>query len=197
MRVLVVFAHPSQQSFAAAIREAAMRGLDRAGHEVDLLDLYAEGFDRAMSLAEWETHEDPSRNRAHAGPYVERLIGADALFMIFPTWHIHIPGALKCWMDRLWLPGIAYREPKSRWLPLVPLLTHIRHAFAVTTYDLPRPIMALWLRNPARRYLFGMFAAMMGGKVRRHWLALDQVDRSAGRRAAFLAEVEARAAKLR
>jgi putative NADPH-quinone reductase len=197
MRVLVVFAHPSRQSFAAAVREAVMRGLDRAGHEVDLLDLYAEGFDRAMSLAEWETHEDPSRNRAHAGPHVDRLMRAEALVMAFPTWHIHIPAALKCWMDRVWLPGIAYREPKSRWLPLIPLLTHIRHAVAITTYDLPRPIMALVLGNPIRRYLFNMFGAMMGRRARRRWLALDQVDRSAERRIAFLAEVEACAAKLR
>jgi hypothetical protein len=38
---------------------------------------------------------------------------------------------------------------------------------------------------------------MMGRRARRYWLALDQVDRSAERRAAFLAEVEAHGAKLR
>lgn len=196
MRVLLVFAHPSHDSFAAAVRDAAVRGLERAGHAVDVLDLYAEGFDRAMDRAEWRDHEDPALTRAHAGPAVDRLVQAEALVLVFPTWHLQVPAALKCWMDRTWLPGIAYDEPKSRWLPIIPRLTHIRHAAAITTYHLPRPVMALWLRNPVRRYLFGMFAAMMGGKVRRHWLALDQVTGPAERRAAFLRAVEARMARL-
>lgn len=196
MRVLVVFAHPSQESFAAAVRDAAVRGLAGAGHAVEVLDLYADGFAEPMSRAEWAAHADPATSLPFIAPQVEQIRRAEALVLIFPTWHIHIPAALKAWMDRVWLPGIAYRVGKSRWLPLVPLFTHIRHAVAITTYDLPRPIMAIVLGNPIRRYLRNMFGAMMGRKVRQTWLALDQINRSPRRRTAFLAEVEQTLARL-
>ena len=49
MRVLYVYCHPVPESFHAAIREGALQGLKKAKHSVDLLDLYAEGFDTVMS----------------------------------------------------------------------------------------------------------------------------------------------------
>ena len=48
MRVLYVYCHPLPESFHAAIREEALAGLKAAGHEVDLLDLYAELFDPVL-----------------------------------------------------------------------------------------------------------------------------------------------------
>jgi putative NADPH-quinone reductase len=39
MRVLLVYCHPVPESYCAAVRDAAIRGLTAAGHEVDLLDL--------------------------------------------------------------------------------------------------------------------------------------------------------------
>ena len=47
MRVLVIYAHPLADSFAAALHRAIVAGLQRSGHEVDDCDLYAEGFDPA------------------------------------------------------------------------------------------------------------------------------------------------------
>jgi NAD(P)H dehydrogenase (quinone) len=54
MKVLVVLDHPytivsaenvpHQRSFSAAVAAAAIRGARSAGHEVDLIDLAADGF---------------------------------------------------------------------------------------------------------------------------------------------------------
>jgi NAD(P)H dehydrogenase (quinone) len=40
MRVLYLYCHPLPESLHGAIRQAALDGLARAGHAVDLLDLY-------------------------------------------------------------------------------------------------------------------------------------------------------------
>src|SRR5271163_1241511 len=45
VKVLYLYCHPLPESFHAGIRVEALAGLKRAGHQVDLLDLYAEGFD--------------------------------------------------------------------------------------------------------------------------------------------------------
>jgi NAD(P)H dehydrogenase (quinone) len=45
MRVLTVFAHPERPSFCGAVLDRFQDGLKAAGHDVDLADLHAEGFD--------------------------------------------------------------------------------------------------------------------------------------------------------
>ena len=56
MRVLVVSAHPVPDSYVAAVRVAAIRGLAAGGHDVDHLDLDAEGFQPVLTREEWEGH---------------------------------------------------------------------------------------------------------------------------------------------
>jgi NAD(P)H dehydrogenase (quinone) len=56
MRVLTVYAHPDPKSFCHAILDQFTRGLSDAGHEHDVIDLYAERFDpvlRVGDLANW------------------------------------------------------------------------------------------------------------------------------------------------
>ena len=50
MEVLVVCAHPHEDSFTHAVTAAARAGFERAGHTVTTLDLYAIDFVPAMSL---------------------------------------------------------------------------------------------------------------------------------------------------
>ena len=50
MRVLTVFAHPERNSFCRAVLDQFARGLADAGHEHDVIDLYAERFDPVLSV---------------------------------------------------------------------------------------------------------------------------------------------------
>jgi NAD(P)H dehydrogenase (quinone) len=59
MKVLTVFAHPNPKSFCHAILREFTRGLAEAGHEVEVVDLYAIHFDpvfRVMDFASY-VHE--------------------------------------------------------------------------------------------------------------------------------------------
>ena len=44
MRVLTVFAHPDRRSFCGAVLDRFEAGLKQAGHDVEVVDLYAERF---------------------------------------------------------------------------------------------------------------------------------------------------------
>jgi NAD(P)H dehydrogenase (quinone) len=60
MRVLTVYAHPDPRSFCHAVLERFTGGLADAGHEVEVVDLYAIGFDpvfRTRDMAQY-VHED-------------------------------------------------------------------------------------------------------------------------------------------
>src|SRR5690606_33669472 len=58
MRVHVVYAHPLQDSLAAQLHQIVVEELTKAGHDVDDLDLYAEGFDPVLSAHDRETYHD-------------------------------------------------------------------------------------------------------------------------------------------
>ena len=61
MRVLTVFAHPEPKSFCRAVLDQFGRGLADAGHDHDVIDLYAERFDpvlRVRDLPNWLPDEN-------------------------------------------------------------------------------------------------------------------------------------------
>jgi NAD(P)H dehydrogenase (quinone) len=45
MRVLVVYCHPNETSFASTLHQTVLKALRSGGHEVTDLDLYAEASD--------------------------------------------------------------------------------------------------------------------------------------------------------
>jgi putative NADPH-quinone reductase len=51
VKVLVVFDHPRRHSFCGAVLDEFIAGLAEAGHEVEIADLHAEGFDPRMPEA--------------------------------------------------------------------------------------------------------------------------------------------------
>ena len=196
MRVLVVFAHPSPESFDAALKASAVEGLRDGGHEVDELDLYREGLTCGLTLEEWDSHPDRLEQCPELAPHIARLRAAEAMIFVFPTWHLHPPAAVQAYLERVWGPGVAYREPDKAGARVEPLLTHIRKVMVVTSHALPAWTMTLVMRNPARRYLWRMCRDLMGSQVRKKWLALGNVYGPASRREAFLRRVREAAAAL-
>ncbi len=70
MRVLVLFAHPVETSYQAALHRTVVTALGESGHEVDDCDLYAEGFDPVLSRAERLDYHDEVLCRKPGESYV-------------------------------------------------------------------------------------------------------------------------------
>jgi putative NADPH-quinone reductase len=148
MRVLYVYCHPLPESFHAAIRDGALQGLQKAKHSVDLLDLYAEGFDPVLSADARRRYHDTGRNRQGLEQYVIRLLSADALVLQFPTWSFGPPAMLKGFLDRMFMPGVAFdlSDPNH----VRPVLHNITKMAGIVTYGRPWH-NALYMGNPPRK----------------------------------------------
>jgi len=157
VKVLVLFAHPVENSLAASLHKAVVEGLTEAGHAVDDCDLYAEGFQPVLSREERLGYHDVSCNRAPVDSYVERLMSADAFVMVHPVWNFGLPAILKGFFDRVFLPGVSFRLEGGG---VVPNLTNIRKAMVVKTYGATR-WRAFVVGDPphkiAKRFLWGVF----------------------------------------
>ena len=95
MRILVLFAHPVETSFGAALHAKLVEVLRARGHKVDDCDLNAEGFDPVMSRQDRIDYHNVAVNRARVAPYVDRLLAAEALVFSFPVWNMGFPAILK------------------------------------------------------------------------------------------------------
>ncbi|MFT8242465.1 NAD(P)H-dependent oxidoreductase [Roseomonas sp. BN140053] len=189
MRVHYLYAHPLPDSFHAAIRDAALEGLRAAGHEVDLCDLYAEGFDPVLGVEERRDYHDPALNRERVGPYVERLQRADALVLSFPTWCFGMPAILKGWFDRTMIPGVSFNLIDGK---ATPALTHIRKVAGISTYGRPR-WTALVMADPPRKVVTRYFRMVSGGRSRVEYHAMYDMNRATPARCgAFLEQVRRR-----
>jgi NAD(P)H dehydrogenase (quinone) len=189
MNVLVVCAHPRADSYTLAVTDAAVRGLVRGGHDVTTLDLYALGFAPAMTTAERAAYHgdepllDPL-TREHAA-LVRR---AEALVFVYPTWWSGPPAILKGWLERVLVPGVAFRfDARGR---VRPALTHVRHIVGVSTYGAPWSYVKL-VNDGGRRMLTRALRMNCGLRTPTTWLGLYSIDTLGdNERAAFLDRVE-------
>ncbi len=197
MHAAVILAHPRPDSYAHARAQRAVDGLQIAGHSVDLVDLYAEGFQAAMTEAEREAYHGEE-------PILDPLVQAsadlvrrvDALIFVYPTWWSGLPAILKGWMDRVLVPGVGFtfdgRTGKAR-----PGLTNVRHLIGVSTYGSPKPLVRI-INDNGRRTIMRALRLGCGFRVQTRWHGLYAIDTSTiEQRAEFAARVERSMTELR
>jgi putative NADPH-quinone reductase len=172
MRVMVIFAHPLDDSLNAELHRTVVGALRDSGHDVDDCDLYAEGFNPVMGADERRHYHDETRNQAPVAGYVARLQAAEALVLCHPTWCFGLPAILKGFFDRVLMPGVSFRLENGK---VLPALTHIKHLAAVVTYGRPR-YMALWMGDPPRRILKNYLWWLTGKRATRTYLGLYHVN---------------------
>ena len=174
MRVLVLFAHPVETSFASELHRVVVAALREGGHEVDDCDLYAEGFDPVLSRQERIDYHDLSINRRNVEGYVERLLAAEALVLVHPVWNFGFPAILKGYFDRVLLPGVSFQLVDGK---VRPSLHNIRKLGAVVTYGGDR-WRALLMGDPPRKVLKRVVRAVVHPTARTRYIALYDMNRN-------------------
>ncbi len=196
MLALVVVAHPSNESYCHALAARAQAGLLAAGHEVVVLDLYAQGVRVAMTAEERTAYHGDS-------PILDPVIAehaalvqrSEAIVFVYPTWWSGLPAILKGWLERVMVPGVGFvldeRTNKVR-----PGLGQMRRLVGISTYGSPRWYVRL-VNDNGRRIITRALRMSCGIRVRTSWLGHYAIDTSTGaERQAFLAKVEQQMAGL-
>ncbi len=207
MKVLIVFDHPygadawqnveHQRSFTAAVGHAAITGLSRAGHEVDLIDLVADGFNPVMSrsdLLAWrlKTAEDPQ-----VLDYQRRVFEADHLVFVFPVWWEAMPASTKGFLDRVLTKGVVFSEdPMAKGNPFTNLMTRLTGVSVLSVMTTPHAVYRWWFGDPLTKILFKGSFGKIGVKNLR-WTNYARVTEiSAEKRQLLLDQTEERFARL-
>ena len=196
MRALVVYCHPKDGSFTAAVRDCVVGKLATAGAEVRLADLYAQGFQPVLSDCEWTGYLDAATNCAPVQAAVDDLRWCDTLIFVYPTWWYGMPAMLKGWLDRVMLPEVAFLMPDGRNRTIRPGLHHIRRLGVFTTCGASWWLTA-FVGAPGKRTLTRGLGLLCHPRRRTVFAAHYLMDSStAASRAAHLGLVAARMDRL-
>lgn len=184
MDVLMVVAHPLEDSLTAHLAAHAAAGITARGHALQRRDLYAEGFDPVLSADE--------RRAYYADAFEDRagLQQAQALVLVFPTWWFGMPAILKGWIDRSFAPGVAFDHTPGGG-PMIPRLTGLRQVLALTSLGSPWWVDRLVLRRPVSRVLKWGMVRPCAPKARVRYLPLYAAEQVApARLSAHLARID-------
>ena len=147
VRFVVLQAHPLEDCLNVVLRDRVVAGLAAGGHAVELV-------------------------RITQGEWIEglRIVGADGLVFVYPTWWGGLPAPMLRWVqDELgaWIDGAA--DPASS-----PLRT-VRHLVAVTTHGSTSWVNRLQ-GEPGRQLLKRTVARLCAPAASLRWLALYGID---------------------
>lgn len=133
MNVLLVYAHPEPRSLNGSLKIFSIERLEKAGHVVQVSDLYAMQWKAALDAGDSTDRKngmrfDPSLDskRAFANGHQsadialeqDKLRWADAVILQFPLWWFSMPAILKGWVERVYAYGFAYgvgEHSDARW----------------------------------------------------------------------------------
>ncbi|MBB4864174.1 putative NADPH-quinone reductase [Pseudomonas nitritireducens] len=187
-KVLLILGHPAGDSFCGALAERYRQAASAAGHEVQLLRLGELAF-------------DPLLHRGYAGvqPLEPDLLAAQEhirwaqhLVFVFPVWWGGVPALLKGFLDRVLLPGFAFRYRKGS--PFPEKLLKGRTAHLLVTMDTPPWYYRWFQRMPALHQMRRTTLAFCGIRSLQTQVYGPLLNASAQRRERWLGKVEALAA---
>lgn len=130
-KILLINGHPNPESFNYGIAEAYKKGAERSGAEIKEIIISELNFNANLKFGyQKRTELEPDLLEAW-----EKIKWAEHLVWIHPVWWGGFPAIMKGFIDRLFLPGLAfrYRENSLWWDKLLTGKT----ARIITTLDQP------------------------------------------------------------
>ncbi|WET51086.1 NAD(P)H-dependent oxidoreductase [Chryseobacterium indologenes] len=130
-KITIINGHPNKESFNFGVAEAYKNGAIEAGAEIKEIIIADLNFNPNLQFGYQKRMElEPDLLKAW-----ESIQWADHLVWVHPVWWGGLPALMKGFIDRLFLPGLAYkyRENSLWWNKLLTGKT----AHIITTIDQP------------------------------------------------------------
>ena len=138
-KILIINGHPDKESFSFAIAEAYKKGALISGAEIKEIVVRDLNFNPNLAFGyRKRTDLEPDLSEAQ-----EKIKWAEHLVWIYPVWWASLPAILKGFIDRVILPGFAFKKiENSLWWDK---LLKGKSARIISTLD--QPAWFYWLVN--------------------------------------------------
>lgn len=139
--ILIIHGHSSAQpTFTRSLAEAYQKGAQSAGATVNLLHLAELTFDPILR----EGYKTATPLEADLLRAQELIRAADHVVWVYPIWWGAMPALVKGFIDRVFLPGFAFKYRKDS--PWWDKLLAGKSTRVLVTQDTPVPFYFFWGR---------------------------------------------------
>ncbi|ETT69164.1 NAD(P)H-dependent oxidoreductase [Paenibacillus sp. FSL H8-0457] len=146
-KILIIQGNPIENSYGRQLAEAYARGAAESGAEVRQLVLAEMEFDLNLSGGyKGKQPLEPDLQEAQ-----ELIAWADHLVFVYPNWWGGMPALLKGFIDRVFLPGFAFKYRRNS--PLPEQLLKGKTARLIVTMDSPYVYYRFYLGQPGHQMM--------------------------------------------
>lgn len=146
-RILIILGHPAERSLSAAMAEQYQMGAQESGADVRFLRVGALQFDPVLRAG----YNAPQPLEEDLVAAQQDIAWAQHLVFVYPIWWGAMPALLKGFIDRVFLPGFAfkYRRDSAWWDRLLAG----RSARLITLMDTPPWYFRWFFRMPGHHQM--------------------------------------------
>lgn len=111
MKMLIIYTHPNHNSLNYEFLQRVMKGSSENPHitEVQVLDLYEEGFNPILVFNEEKRRRDMYRD-VDLERYREQIRWADKIVFVYPIWWGRPPAMLMGYIDQIFAANFAFKD---------------------------------------------------------------------------------------
>jgi putative NADPH-quinone reductase len=113
--ILLILGHPSKDSFSNALLEAYKKGAESEGATVKTI--YISDLDFNVNLSDGYRTGDGMELEEDLVKSQELILWADHVVLAFPNWWGFMPAITKGFIDRIFLPGFAFKHQSGKIFP--------------------------------------------------------------------------------
>jgi len=116
MKCLIVYAHPSEQSFTYLVKEKVIECLKNKNIEFEISDLYQMNFHETLTPEEYLREANYNLKKSIPLDVLkeqEKINRADVIIFIYPVFWSEAPAKLVGWFQRVWTYGFAYGQNRG------------------------------------------------------------------------------------
>ena len=144
LKILIINGHPDKGSFCFALAESYKKGADSSGVDCKLLNLIDLQFNPILTYGYRKISPlEPDLLQAQRD-----ILDANHLVFVYPNWWATFPALLKGFIDRVFLPGFAFKYHEKG--PFWDKLLKGKTARLIVTMDTPQ--WYYWLINKNAGY---------------------------------------------
>ncbi|GAB6119593.1 NAD(P)H-dependent oxidoreductase [Dysgonomonas termitidis] len=139
MNILIVYSHPSKDSYTFQILEQLKALLAIQKWDVKVSDLYAMDFQSNMTEKEYQRESFAKIEMPIPDDIIaehEKIEEADCIIFLYPVWWSDCPAILKGWFDRVYSVGYAYGHKTY-----FPKMKIVKYGIAICTAGHPNEFL--------------------------------------------------------
>ncbi len=142
-KVLMINGHPDPQSFNWALSKAYAQGALNQNAEVQTIHISSLDFNPSLEFGYREkTKLEPDLEKA-----IAQIQWCEHMVWVHPIWWYGYPAVMKGFIDRIFLPGVAFKYEKGKAFPRK--LWKGKTARIICTADTPLWYNRWFLKNPS------------------------------------------------